>query len=213
MQDWHNYAKLITALFVIVDPLAAVPIFLSLTHDYSATERTHSAQITALTVATVLIAASIVGDPLLRFFGVSIASFRVGGGILLLLMAISMLHARHSRIQQAPEETKEAEEKENVAVVPLAVPLLAGPGAISTVIIYAHQATSWFDTAFLILASLSISRTVWLALRSANAIGTALGKTGINIVTRIMGLILAALAIEFIAAGVSQLLPGLAGGK
>jgi MarC family membrane protein len=137
----------------------------------------------------------------------------VGGGILLLLMAIAMLHARHSRIQQAPEETREAEEKESIAIVPLAIPLLAGPGAISTVIIYAHRATTWFETGFLLLATLVVAAAVRLALYLANGIGTALGKTGINIVTRLMGLILAAIAVEFIAAGVSHLLPGLAAGQ
>jgi len=213
VQDWHEYTKLLTTLFVIVDPLAVIPIFLSLTSDQSATERNRSAQVTASTVAVVLIVAILIGEPLLRFFGISLASFRVGGGILLLLMAIAMLHARHSRIQQAPEEAKEAEEKESAAVVPLAIPLLAGPGAISTVIIYSHKATTWFDTILLTLASLAVAGTVWIALRLASVIGAALGKTGINIVTRLMGLMLAAVAVEFIAAGVSQLLPGLAAGK
>lgn len=213
MQNWHEYAKIVTTLIVIVDPLAAIPIFVSLTGDHSAAERKRTAQVTAFTVAAVLVVTIFVGEPLLRSFGISIASFQVGGGSLLLLMAIAMLHARHSRIQQAPEETREAEEKESIAIVPLAIPLLAGPGAISTVVIYAHQATTWFDTCFLLLASLFVAAAVWLALRLANGIGTALGKTGINIVTRLMGLILAAVAVEFIAAGVSQLLPGLAAGK
>lgn len=213
MQDWHEYTKLLTTLFVIVDPLAAIPIFLSLTSDQSATARNRSARVTASTVAVVLIVTIMVGEPLLRFFGVSLASFRVGGGILLLLMAIAMLQARHSRIQQAPEETKEAEEKESAAVVPLAIPLLAGPGAISTVIIYSHKATTWFDILVLMLASLVVAGVVWIALRLASVIGATLGKTGINIVTRLMGLILAAVAVEFIAAGVGQLLPGLAVGK
>jgi multiple antibiotic resistance protein len=158
----------------------------------------------------VLVGAVFLGEPLLDVFGISIASFRVGGGILLLLMAIAMLQALPSRVQQAPEEAKEAEEKEHVAVVPLAIPLLAGPGAMSTVIIYAHQAATWFDTLFLILASLFVAGTVWVALALANSIGTALGKTGVNIVTRLMGLILAAIAVEFITQGLAQLLPGLA---
>lgn len=213
MQDWREYIKLLTPRFVIVDPLAVIPVFLSLTSDQSAAERNRSAQVTASTVAAVLIVAIMIGEPLLRFFGISLASFRVGGGILLLLMAVAMLHARHSCIQQAPGETREAEEKESAAVVPLAIPLLAGPGAISTVIIYSHKATTWLDTTLLMLASLAVAGTVWIALRLASVIGAALGKTGINIVTRLMGLMLAAVAVEFIAAGVSQLLPGLAAGK
>jgi multiple antibiotic resistance protein len=210
MRSWSKYAEIVTALFVIVDPLVAIPLFLSLTGSYSEAERRHTSRVTAFTVAAVLVGAVFLGEPLLDVFGISIASFRVGGGILLLLMAIAMLQALPSRVQQAPEEAKEAEEKENVAVVPLAIPLLAGPGAMSTVIIYAHQATTWFDTLFLILASLFVASTVWIALALANSIGAALGKTGINIVTRLMGLILAAIAVEFIAQGLAQLLPGLA---
>lgn len=210
MQGWSEYAEIVTALFVIVDPLVAIPLFVSLTGGYSAVERRYTSRVTAFTVAAVLVGAVFLGEPLLDVFGISIASFRVGGGILLLLMAIAMLQALPSRVQQAPEETQEAEQKENVAVVPLAIPLLAGPGAMSTVIIYAHQAATWFDTLFLILASLFVASTVWIALALANSIGTALGKTGLNIVTRLMGLILAALAVEFIAQGLAQLLPGLA---
>jgi multiple antibiotic resistance protein len=213
MQGWSEYAEIVTALFVIVDPLVAIPLFVSLTGGYSEVERRYTSRVTAFTVAAVLVGAVFLGEPLLDVFGISIASFRVGGGILLLLMAIAMLQALPSRVQQAPEEAKEAKEKENVAVVPLAIPLLAGPGAISTVIIYAHQSTTWFDTLFLILASLFVASTVWIALALANSIGAALGKTGINIVTRLMGLILAALAVEFIAQGLAQLLPGLASGR
>jgi multiple antibiotic resistance protein len=213
MQGWSEYAEIVTALFVIVNPLVAIPLFVSLTGGYSEAERRHTSQVTAFTVAVVLVGAVFLGEPLLDTFGISIASFRVGGGILLLLMAIAMLQALPSRVQQAPEEATEAREKESVAVVPLAIPLLAGPGAISTVIIYAHQAATWFDTLFLILASLFVASAVWIALALANSIGTVLGKTGINIVTRLMGLILAALAVEFIAQGLAQLLPGLASGR
>jgi multiple antibiotic resistance protein len=124
-------------------------------------------------------------------------------------MAIAMLHALPSRAHHATEEAQEAAEKDNVAVVPLAVPLVAGPGAISTVIIYAQQATRWFDTVFLVLTSLLVAASVWGSLRLAEPISRTLGKTGTNIVTRLMGLILAAVAVEFITGGLAQLLPGL----
>jgi multiple antibiotic resistance protein len=138
------------------------------------------------------------------------ASFRVGGGILLLFMAVAMLQARHSCIQQAPEEAREAEEKEQIAVVPLAISLLAGPGAISTMIVYAYQARWWVDTVFSLIASVLVAVYVWLVLRLADPISRLLGKTGINIVTRLMGLVLAAVAVEFMIKGLVQLLPGLA---
>jgi multiple antibiotic resistance protein len=125
-------------------------------------------------------------------------------------MAISMMQARTSRIRNTPEETVEAEAKSEVAVVPIGVPIVAGPGAIGTVIIYAHQAAGWFDLAIVILTSLFVAASVWLALRLAGPIGNVLGRAGINIVTRLSGLILAAVAIEFIAQGLAELLPGLA---
>ena len=161
-----------------------------------------------MTVATVLLASIFVGQPLLRFFGISLPSFRVGGGIPILLMAIAIMQARLSRTQRTPEE---AATKDGIAVVPLGISLVAGPGAISTIIIYAHQATAWPYKLFLIFASIPVSGSVWVALRLADPISRMLGKTGINIVTRLFGLILTAVAVEFIAGGLGRLLPGLAG--
>jgi len=210
MHDWRTNAEIATALFVIADPIATIPIFINLTSGQGAEERKHTARVTAMTVATVLVLSIFLGQPLLRLFGISIASFRVGGGILILLMAISMLNARLSRTHGTPEEMQEGSEKDDPAVVPLGVPLLAGPGAISTIVIYAHQATDAYDTAFLVLAGLLVSLAVWIALRMADPIRKLLGKTGINIISRLLGLVLAAVAIEFIARGLVQLLPGLA---
>jgi multiple antibiotic resistance protein len=211
MQDWKTSAEIATALFVITDPLATIPIFITLTSGQSAEERKHTANITAITVATVLVLSVFIGEPLLRLFGVSIASFRVGGGIVILLMAISMLNARLSRTLSTPEEVQEGSEKDDPAVVPLGIPLLAGPGAISTIIIYTHQAKDVYDTIFLVFAGLFVGLAVWISLRMADPIRKLLGKTGINIISRLLGLVLAAVAIEFIASGLAQLLPGLAG--
>lgn len=209
MHDWRTSTEIAVALFVIADPVAAIPIFITLTSGNTDQERKHTASITALTVATVLVSSIFIGQPLLRVFGISMASFRVGGGILILLMAISMLNARVSRTHSTPEEVQEGSEKDDPAVVPLGIPLLAGPGAISTMIIYAHQATDVYDTIFLVLAGLFVAFTVWIALRMADPIRQLLGKTGINIISRLLGLVLAAVAVEFIAGGLVQLLPGL----
>jgi multiple antibiotic resistance protein len=155
-------------LLVIADPIGAVPIFISLTTNHSKEERELTANATATTVATVLVVSIFAGQPLLHFFGVSLPSFRVGGGILILLMAIAMMQARPSRTQRMPEEAAEAATKDEIAVVPLGIPLVAGPGAISTVIIYAHQVTGWLDTGFLILSSVLVAASVWLTLRLAD---------------------------------------------
>jgi multiple antibiotic resistance protein len=166
--------------------------------------------VTATTVALVLVVAVFFGKPLLEIFGITIASFRVAGGLLLLLMAIAMLHAHPTRAYHTTEQVIQDEGgRHSVAVVPLAVPLVAGPGAVSTVILYSHQATMWFDTVVLVLASLFVALALWFTLRMAGPISRFLGKTGINLVTHLMGLVLAAVAVEFITAGLAELLPGL----
>ncbi|HEY5766054.1 MAG TPA: NAAT family transporter [Candidatus Deferrimicrobiaceae bacterium] len=209
MLPWTVYLKIFTALLAIVDPIGSVPVFISLTDSQRKPERYRTAWVVAVTTSAVLIGACLFGDSLLRLFGVSIASFRVGGGILLLLMAVTMFHAERSRSRQTPEEAIEAGERSGVAVVPLAIPLLSGPGAISAMIIYSAQAEDPAHTALLVAGSLLLGLIVWISLRLAVPIGGLLGRTGINIVTRLMSLLLAAIAVEFIVGGLAEQLPGL----
>ncbi len=204
-----EYLKIFTAILVIVNPIGALPLFVTMVSDHSEQERRRIARLTAFSVAIVLVAACVFGEALLHIFGVSIASFRVGGGILVMLIAIAMFHAQLSWSKATPEETKEAEQKTDIAVVPLAIPLLSGPGAISTVIIFADQSSAWAHKGFLVAICVMVAVTVWISLRMAIPIGALLGKTGINIVTRLMSLLLAAIAVEIIVGGLGTLLPGL----
>ena len=173
-------------------------------------QRRHITNVVASTVCLILLAALYFGEVILHFFGISIHSFRVGGGILLLLMAVSMLHARISPIVQSKEEAEESIDKESVAVVPLAIPLLAGPGAISTVIIDAHKASGFMHYSIITIEIVMLSIILWIVLRFSPLISQRISATGINIATRIMGLILAAIAVEFIATGLKGLFPHLA---
>jgi multiple antibiotic resistance protein len=207
MNIWNDYLHTLTALFVIVNPIGAIPLFITYTRDQSPLERRHTARTTAFAVAVVLVSSIFIGDPLLQFFGIGIPSFRVGGGILILLMAIAMLNANSLSTRYTPEEAQEIQDKNNIAVVPLAIPMLAGPGAISTIIIYAHKAQTLWDVGALLLSALVVAGSVAVALHLADPIAAKIGRTGINISTRIMGLILAAIAVEFIAGGILQLLP------
>lgn len=205
-----EYVRILISLIVVLDPIGIVPLFLSMTSGYTPAERHRTAWIAALTVAVVLIVAAFVGDWLLALFGIRIATFRVGGGILILLMAISMLHARVSGSVQTPEEAREAKDKDAIAVVPLAIPLMAGPGAISAVIIASHHPPG--EPAHLAVLSgiiVLVAALAWLALRLGAVIQPRLGRIGINVITRLMGLILAAVAIEFIVAGLGELFPAL----
>jgi multiple antibiotic resistance protein len=150
------------------------------------------------------------GDSILNFFGISIPSFQVGGGILLMLIAISMMHGKQSHTRQTPEEAQTLDEREVTAIVPLSIPLLAGPGAISHMIITAQQNSSFAGHLSLIIPIFCIAIIIWVVLRLAVRISHKLGTIGINIVTRLMGLILAAMAVEFIAHGLTGLFPQLA---
>jgi len=211
MENWTEYTRFFTALFVILDPFAAVPFFLVLTKSYTAGERGKIANISSLTVFSVLVVASLTGEALLLGMGTSLASFRVGGGIVLLLMALSMLRAQPDAVRSTPAEAAAAEDKNGIAIVPLAIPLLAGPGSISTVIIQMHRSSYEYHAALVILCIALVCFILWVVLRMANTIGKMLGQIGLNIISRLFGLILAAIAIEIMANGLKQLFPALAG--
>jgi multiple antibiotic resistance protein len=209
MNEWADLFKLTVALLAIVDPVASIPVFLSatVTDDQAARQRT--ARVVAVTVFCVLAVSALIGTEILRFFGISIPSFLISGGILLLMLAISMLQAQESRIRQTPDEAEEAAEKDAVAVVPLGIPLLAGPGAISTMIIATHQSPGFAHQLKLLIPAALIALAVWATLAAATRISERLGKTGMNIITRVMGLIIAAIAVEYIYRGVAELFPKL----
>lgn len=209
MLNWMEYLKIFVAITVILDPLVAVPTFINLTSGEPKRNRARIAFVTSFAVFILLSGAALVGDFLLNILGISISAFRVAGGILLLLMAISMLQAKVPSSKQTPEETHEAEDKETIAVVPLAIPLLAGPGSISTMIVYSNHSASLIHKLILCLISFTVSIIVWVVLRLSSRIGIALGTSGINVATRLMGLLLAAFGVEFIADGFIGLFPRL----
>jgi len=208
---WSVYLKYFAGLIAIVNPIGAVPLFIDMTGQQTPAQRKHTGLVASIATCVVLLVVLVTGEEILRFFGISIGSFRVGGGILLLLIAISMLHARTSPVKHTEEEAVDSSERDSVAVVPLAVPILAGPGAISTVILYAQHSS--FLGHYVLLAGeiVLVSLAVWVCFSAAPYLARILGKTGINIVTRLMGLIMAAIGVEFIAFGLKQLFPVLAG--
>lgn len=208
MLDFTEYTKIFIALLAIINPIGAIPIVIALTADASEEEFRRTTKVTVISVMVILLTALLTGELLLRFFGISFSSFRVAGGILLLLMAISMLHARQSPINFSREEASDS--RESVAVVPISMPLLAGPGAISTVILYTQKSRAPLHYLFMGLDILLLVLILWLAFLSIPWISKHTSQTGINIFSRVMGLILAAIAIEFIANGIKGLFPALA---
>jgi multiple antibiotic resistance protein len=139
MMDWAYIVKIGIALFAILNPIGSVPIFISATNGWSQQQKARTANVVALTVFLVLVISALFGDRILSFFSITIPSFQVGGGILILLISINMLHAKQSHSNQTPEEAKTMEEQDVIAIVPLSIPLLAGPGSISSMIIAAQQ--------------------------------------------------------------------------
>ncbi|MDP1765999.1 MAG: MarC family protein [Methylotenera sp.] len=210
MTDWPALLKVTIALFAIVNPIGSIPIFISATNGWSRQDRARTAKTVAVTVFIVLAVSAFLGDKILDFFGITIPSFQVGGGILLMLIAISMMHGKQSGTRQTPEEAQTLAERNAIAIVPLSIPLLAGPGAISNIIIAAQQNSSFASHLSLIAPIFIIAIIIWLVLRLAVRISLKLGTIGINIVTRLMGLILAAMAVEFVAHGLIGLFPKLA---
>jgi multiple antibiotic resistance protein len=211
MEYWSEYSRFFTALLVILDPFAVIPIFLSLTQGYSPEERSRSVTLAAITVAVVLCLSAMFGETMLTVLGTSLPSFRVGGGIVLLLMALAMLRAQPDQMRTSSAEKAEAEGRENIAIVPIAIPLLAGPGSISTVIIQMHRPGAEYHLFWVIAIILLLSLLLWVVLRLATPIGRALGPIGLNILNRLFGLILAAIAVEIMANGLRDLFPILTG--
>jgi len=207
--EYSLYLKTLVGIVAIVNPLGAIPVFLSLCGQRSPEEARAIARTTCVAVAVVLAVSAWLGEGLLSFFGIGLPSFRTGGGLLILLMAIAMMHARQSRVKRSPEEEDADSEREEVAVVPLAIPLLAGPGAISLVVTDAQRLGGISGRLAITGCILIVSLLVWLTLRAAQPIGRKLGVTGLNVFTRIMGLLLSAIGIQMIAEGLGQLFPGL----
>ena len=211
MLDNTEYIKIFVALLAVINPMGAIPIFITLTPHEDSETRQKIAKVSSLSATLILLLVLFAGEGILAFFGISINSFRVGGGILILLMAVSMLHARLSPTVHTKEEAEEPDGKQDITVVPLSTPLLAGPGSMSTVVLEAHKSSAVGHYAIISLAIILVGACIWTALHLAPWISQRIGKTGINIFTRIMGLILAAIAVEFIANGLKGLFPALAG--
>ena len=204
-----EYLRFAVTLTAVLDPFLAVPIFLTLTASHSPRDRVVLVRVVAVTVFIVLAVSALLGDTILALVGASLAAFRVGGGLVLLLMALAMLNAQAGGVRQSEAEAAELESGELRGVVPLAIPLLAGPGAISTTIIAAEKGAGIAHLSVILGCIAAVSLLTWVVLRAANAIGDRFGTTGLNIATRLLGLLLAALAIQTMAEGLRELFPGL----
>lgn len=201
--------KPLVALLTIVNPIGVVPFFIHFTGHLTREQRRHTILVSSFTAFVVIGLSSLLGLKILEFFNISLASFQVGGGTLLLISSIQMLAAKP--VESAPEVVDAAESKADagasIAVVPLTIPLLTGPATISTMVIYAEKTRHWWELAVLVGYGVVVGVITYLVFSAAGRIAKALGSTGINIMTRLMGLILAALAVELLADGLMKLFP------
>lgn len=198
-----------TSVLFIVDPFAVVPSFLAMTaRDTPATRRV-LARRGAWTTAVTLTLFALAGSVIFTVFGITIGAFKIAGGVLMGLNALDMVQARRSQQKETPAETKEGIEKEDIGILPLGIPMLAGPGAISTVMVLAVGSKTTATTIALYLAIALTAYVSYLTLAAASHVERRLGQTGMRILTRLMGLVLCAIAAQFIIDGIK--LSGLAG--
>ncbi len=200
-----------SAVFSVVDPFGVVPVYITLTKNDSAAHARRTALRAAIAMVVALCAFALAGSGILHFFGITIAAFRIAGGTLLFLMAVDMLRAQPSRERLTPEEESEGVEKPDVSIFPLAVPMLSGPGSMATVMVLMGQATDLPRKLAVLGAIGACGLLTFIILVFGKLAERRLGKTGLNVLHRVMGLLLAAIAAQFVLDGLLEALPGLAG--
>lgn len=195
----------LSSIFIIVDPLATIPAFLVMTADDSEEKRRRMARQAAWTCFLVLGLFSLAGTLIFRLFGITLPAFKIAGGLILFLVAVDMLQARRSGTQEVTEERLEGAAKDEVGVTPLGIPMLSGPGAITTVMVLIGQSSHWWQAAIVYAAIAVTAFASFLILAGANRVRRFLGETGIRILMRLMGLVLTAIAVQFMLNGLIDL--------
>jgi len=201
MDNLAQFALLtLTSMLFIVNPIAVIPTYLVITQKETAQQRAGTARRACIAAACILIAFALAGRQIFSVFGITIDAFRVAGGLILWVVAMNMLHGVR-RTQESETEITEGTSKEDVALTPLAMPMLAGPGAISTTMVLSGQASSMAQKIAIYLAIVITMAIAWVVLRVGDRVVLRMGETGIRVMTRIMGLVLAAIAMQFVITG------------
>ncbi len=202
LYDVAHYALLaFGSLFVIVDPIATVPAFLAMTPRDTPEQRIRTARLACGVMAGVLLVFALAGKIIFKFLGITMPAFQIAASIVLLIVALDMLRAQRSRVQETSEETNAGAEKSDIAITPLAVPMLAGPGAISTAIVLQSQATGVAHSVALCICIIGVAFVSYLIFRISAHGGRWLSPIATKVLTRIMGLLLAAVAVQFMING------------
>ncbi len=201
-----------SAIFFVVDPFALIPLFLSMTRGDPLRKKRQMALKAAAVATLTLLVFALTGSTIFKLFGITLGAFRIAGGVLLFMMALDMVKAQHSRVRAAPEEQTEGAEKDDVAIIPLGIPMLAGPGSIAMVIVLmSHARGSPRETAVVVGCIIATGVLTFVILRAAVLLERTLKQTGLNILNRVMGLVLAAVAVQFVVNGIRDVLPQITG--
>ena len=199
--DITIYFKFFISLFALVNPIGSIPIFSTLTQNLTPQERNDISRKACIAIACVLLVSLFLGQIILGFFSISLNSFRIAGGFLVVMISLSMVQGKITEESQNKEEKNDLAKIKNFAIVPLAIPIMAGPGSISSVIVFGSKYQGW-DLLGLSIAIICLSLCCYGVFKSSATVLKILGKTGSNVVTRIMGLLLMALGVEIITTGV-----------
>jgi multiple antibiotic resistance protein len=194
----------LTSVFFLVDPIAAIPTFLAMTADDDQLQRRRMAKRAAWACLVVLSSFALAGKLIFRLFGITLPAFKIAGGVILLLIGLDMLRARRSQTKETPGEAQEGAGKDDIGIIPLGVPMLAGPGAISTVMVLMSGMPDWWYSIPVFVAIAITSLASYWILAGADRVRLHLGETGIRILTRLMGLMLTAIAVQFMLNGLSD---------
>jgi multiple antibiotic resistance protein len=195
----------LSSIFFLVDPFAALPTFLAITQGSDAARRRRIARKASLTALIILTAFAFAGEAIFRLFGITLPAFEIAGGVILLIIGLDMLEARRSPTQEVVDDTTAAAAKEDAGIVPLGIPMLAGPGAITSVMVLVGQAQTKWQMAAILAAILITAIVCYLVLGNSDRVARVMGDTGIRILVRIMGLLLVALAIQYFLNGLADL--------
>ena len=212
MHELASFAAVaFSAIFFVVDPMAIIPVFLAMTVGDTPEKKRHMAFKAAIATVVTLLVFAIAGNVVFSMFGITLGAFKIAGGALLFLLSLDMMKASPSKVRMRPEEKREGAERDDVAIVPLTIPMLAGPGAIATTMVVTSNAKGRPLYLAVVVAVIVVTGlATWLVLRSALLIEQRLGNTGLNVMTRVMGLLLAAVAVQFVVDGAREVLPALA---
>lgn len=212
MREWFSFSLLsLSAIFFVVDPMGVIPVFMAMTRGDPPHKRRDMARRASVTAFLVLATFAVAGTLIFKVFGITLGAFKVAGGVLLLLTSIEMLRAQQQRTRMTPEEEQEGTEKEDVAIFPLAIPLLAGPGSIATVTALMGKAGRILFAVPVILSIAITCAASYAMLVAAERIQRLLGVTGLNVMNRVIGLIIGAIAVQFMFDGLRDAFPGLSG--